>query len=417
VRHSSVQGICWFSVLFIHAACSTPTAQGPTQPSCSDGLLNGTESGVDCGGSCPACPNGAPCTKGTDCKSGTCVQNICTAHACDDGAANGDETDTDCGGSCSPCADGSACGAATDCKSGICMGNKCVPPSCMDKLKNGSETDVDCGGTCMDCGDGKACVAPGDCASGVCTGMKCAAVSCMDKVKNGTESDVDCGGSCPGCADDMSCTMPSDCLSGTCTAMKCAKPSCTDKAKNGTETGIDCGGPTCGTCAANGGCKGNGDCASGNCNNGACVGDVAVFCMAAPVNSSPILNVGSIPSYPGRKVRIVKLGICGDADMTSGMQGFRAYDGMGLDFTWGAGQANQGPATYFLQPTPNLGGAARGFSYMTVDLLTQAATTVQIDFQFRFDYDGLFCQAMDEDGVSYTDMGSSVRAWLKYRYE
>ena len=30
-------------------------------PTCSDGVMNGTETGVDCGGSCPACPSIGPC--------------------------------------------------------------------------------------------------------------------------------------------------------------------------------------------------------------------------------------------------------------------------------------------------------------------------------------------------------------------
>ncbi|MEM7573609.1 MAG: cohesin domain-containing protein [Bacteroidota bacterium] len=48
-------------------------------PTCNDGIQNGDETGVDCGGSC------APCT------------------TCNDGIQNGDETGVDCGGSCDPC--------------------------------------------------------------------------------------------------------------------------------------------------------------------------------------------------------------------------------------------------------------------------------------------------------------------------
>ena len=47
---------------------------------CTDGIQNGDETGVDCGGS--SC---APCA------------------TCDDGIQNGDETGVDCGGSCAPC--------------------------------------------------------------------------------------------------------------------------------------------------------------------------------------------------------------------------------------------------------------------------------------------------------------------------
>ena len=60
-----------------NANCTAPC--GP--PSCTDGIQNGNETGVDCGGpDCPACPT------------------------CSDGIQNGDETGVDCGGSsCPPC--------------------------------------------------------------------------------------------------------------------------------------------------------------------------------------------------------------------------------------------------------------------------------------------------------------------------
>ena len=46
---------------------------------CDDGIMNGDEEGIDCGGSCPA---------------------TCDAPTCDDGIMNGDEEGVDCGGSC-----------------------------------------------------------------------------------------------------------------------------------------------------------------------------------------------------------------------------------------------------------------------------------------------------------------------------
>ncbi|MEL6718532.1 MAG: GEVED domain-containing protein, partial [Bacteroidota bacterium] len=78
---------------------------GGATPTCSDGIQNGDETGVDCGGSCPtACPT------------------------CSDGIQNGDETGVDCGGSCP-----TAC------------------PTCSDGIQNGDETGVDCGGSCSPC--------------------------------------------------------------------------------------------------------------------------------------------------------------------------------------------------------------------------------------------------------------------------
>lgn len=68
-------------------------------PTCTDGIQNGTETGVDCGGTC------VPCT-------------------CTNGIQDGTETGIDCGGSCNPCT------------------------SCYDGIQNGTETGVDCGGSC-----------------------------------------------------------------------------------------------------------------------------------------------------------------------------------------------------------------------------------------------------------------------------
>ena len=104
-------------------------------PTCDDNILNGDETGVDCGGSCPnACPtcddnilNGDE--TGVDC-GGSCP-NACPT--CDDNILNGDETGVDCGGSCDAC------------------------PTCDDNIQNGDETGVDCGGSCDSCGGGGEC--------------------------------------------------------------------------------------------------------------------------------------------------------------------------------------------------------------------------------------------------------------------
>src|SRR5207247_2529373 len=87
------------------------------------------------------------------------------AATCADGYADGSESDVDCGGSCPMrCADGRACARGTDCASGVCLGDGCAVPGCRDTVKNGSESDVDCGGACeARCGDGRACGQDRDC--------------------------------------------------------------------------------------------------------------------------------------------------------------------------------------------------------------------------------------------------------------
>ncbi len=130
-----------------------------TSPTCNDGILNGNETDVDCGGpDCPTCPptcfdgiqNGDE--TGVDCGGSTCSACVPT---CTDGLQNGDETGVDCGGSNCP-----AC-----------------PPTCTDGVQNGNETAIDCGGP--------------DCP---------ACPTCNDGILNGNETAIDCGGSdCPAC--------------------------------------------------------------------------------------------------------------------------------------------------------------------------------------------------------------------------
>lgn len=67
---------------FMQVTCSG--GEGEPTPTCNDGIQNGDETGVDCGGN--SC---APCI---------------TPPTCNDGIQNGDETGIDCGGSnCAPC--------------------------------------------------------------------------------------------------------------------------------------------------------------------------------------------------------------------------------------------------------------------------------------------------------------------------
>ncbi len=143
-------------------------------PSCSDGVKNGSETDIDCGGGvCTSCADTKMCAAGADCQSGVCTGFICRAPSCNDLVKNGNETDVDCGGTCAPCGTGKICSVATDCTSRVCTGGTCRASSCNDLVKNGNETDVDCGGTCAPCGIGKICSVNTDCSSGHCTNHLC----------------------------------------------------------------------------------------------------------------------------------------------------------------------------------------------------------------------------------------------------
>ncbi len=107
-----LSGVCLtMVVLFMFSSCGKEDDLQPETPeaTCDDGIQNGDETGIDCGGSC------APCT---------------AVPTCDDGIQNGDETGIDCGGSCTPCT---------------------ATPTCDDGIQNGDETGIDCGGTCTPC--------------------------------------------------------------------------------------------------------------------------------------------------------------------------------------------------------------------------------------------------------------------------
>ena len=55
--------------------------------------------------------------------------------SCVDGIKNGSETDVDCGGSCPRCVDGRSCGSRNDCATALCNGGTCQAPN----------ADADCG--------------------------------------------------------------------------------------------------------------------------------------------------------------------------------------------------------------------------------------------------------------------------------
>lgn len=147
-------------------------------PTCTDGIQNGTEQGIDCGGPCPTacetCFDGLQNQNevGIDC-GGVCMTSCAT---CFDGIQNQDELGIDCGGvcalSCASCSDGILNQDETniDC-GGVCS----ACPNCFDNVQNGLETGIDCGGICQSC------------------------PSCVDGIQNGTEQGIDCGGICVAC--------------------------------------------------------------------------------------------------------------------------------------------------------------------------------------------------------------------------
>jgi hypothetical protein len=104
-------------------ACSAPAAA----PSCFDRVRDGDEVGVDCGGSCGACPAGTGCSADKDCQS-RCVDQVCAEPTCSDGVNDGVEGGVDCGWGCAtPCPDGAGCVDGAGCASGSCVVGMCAP--------------------------------------------------------------------------------------------------------------------------------------------------------------------------------------------------------------------------------------------------------------------------------------------------
>ncbi|MDP4012134.1 MAG: hypothetical protein Q8R00_00815 [Candidatus Nanoarchaeia archaeon] len=232
------------SIPYIPPTTTTTTSPAPTtQPlpqSCTDGVMNGYESDVDCGGpSCNACALSKTCNTDSDCITGKmCLpstsiftffginfpitKNICSLPLhCSDNALDGDESDVDCGGSCSPCPNPNypgtdSCWTNSDCASNYCFFNT-------------QTTSV----------RQAAGIQPGQTMypslfytqyQGVCqiqspAPTTTATATCTDGIKNQQESDVDCGGSCSPCLIGKSCTVTTDCVtSATCINALCTAP-------------------------------------------------------------------------------------------------------------------------------------------------------------------------------------------------
>jgi hypothetical protein len=69
--------------------CDGPS---PCEPSCDNGVQDGSETAIDCGGTCDRCPLGSPCTRDSDCEASYCDRGVCVAeleNGCADGTREG----------------------------------------------------------------------------------------------------------------------------------------------------------------------------------------------------------------------------------------------------------------------------------------------------------------------------------------
>lgn len=109
--------------------------KGGNRPTCGDGARNGSETDVDCGGTCPRCQNGKICDNRNDCESASCsVFGYCFACGEDSHCPN------DSSGACVCRQPASGGGAKTCTKATAC------DPSCPDR-----SVCVENGGFFYDC--------------------------------------------------------------------------------------------------------------------------------------------------------------------------------------------------------------------------------------------------------------------------
>lgn len=159
---------CVVSNQFCNPDCTCPRA------TCTDGIRNGDESDVDCGGLCACCeaghdcfdysdccdefcedgecstvlPIGSPCTDGVQCESGVCVDGVCC--------------NNDCFGTCIECNQPGSVGICADARPGTDPHEDCPGSTC-----NGAGG---CSGTLP---GGAPCTSASQCASGVCFDGEC----------------------------------------------------------------------------------------------------------------------------------------------------------------------------------------------------------------------------------------------------
>ena len=115
--------------------CTTKTCTNakcaPPAPGASNGVKDNGETDVDCGGpNAPACAAGKTCLGDDDCADKYCpdaTPRVCVTPRNDDGVKNGSETDVDCGGqSGKKCDVGKACLVDGDCTAACNYAKKCV---------------------------------------------------------------------------------------------------------------------------------------------------------------------------------------------------------------------------------------------------------------------------------------------------
>ncbi|MCB0560802.1 MAG: T9SS type A sorting domain-containing protein [Phaeodactylibacter sp.] len=407
------------------------TSGGGGGPTCSDGVQNGDETGVDCGGpDCPACPTCSDGVQngdetGVDCGGPDCPACV----TCTDGVQNGDETGVDCGGSCPPCsggcqdngvtltvtldnypeetsweirdagnnvvASGGTYGSQPD--GATVIENACLTDGCYDFIIYDAYGD----GICCSYGNGSYALTSDANGSTLASGGSFGSSettnfcfgggptpTCSDGVQNGDETGVDCGGSCPACP-----TCSDGVLNGNETDVDCggpdcpACPTCSDGIQNGDETGVDCGG-SCAPC-------GGGGCTYVSINANNFEGGWGIWndggSDCARVNNSTYANSGSY------SIRLRDN--TNSSTMTTDNLNLASYDELTVDFSYYA-VSMENNEDFWLQASTNGGSSyvtlatwARGADFNNNQRYNESVVitgtfTSNMRFRFRCDASG-----------------------------
>ncbi len=224
------------------ASCSNyDCGNNPPAPTCTDGIQNGNETGVDCGG-----PDCAPCDPG-DCTEVTVTINL------DNYPEETSWNITNSGGSI--VATGGTYGSQPDGSTVTVV--QCLPEGCYDfNIFDAYGDGICCGygnGSYSVTADGNTLASGGQFGSSETTNFCLGggpAPTCNDGEQNGNETGVDCGG--PDCDPCATCNDGEQ--NGNETGVDCGGPdcdpcaTCNDGEQNGNETSVDCGGPDCDPC-------------------------------------------------------------------------------------------------------------------------------------------------------------------------
>jgi hypothetical protein len=242
-----VDGYCCDTICDGSCRACSATLTGGTDGVCAQ-VLEGTDPDDDCPGvqtcnavgGCGTDPDGTPCSDGSTCLSGRCVDGVCCNTLCDGTCQSCVAVDTGgTDGTCAPvtfgtdpvpeCLANERCDGVGACKKvdgeTCAAGTECLSTSCADSVC----CDTDCTGTCESC-------LAGD--TGGTTGV-------CDFVTSGLDPAGECaGGVCNGAGecklpDGAACSSGTQCVSGFCVDGVCCDGDCTGtcQACSATKTG------------------------------------------------------------------------------------------------------------------------------------------------------------------------------------